>query len=195
MIAVMMGVCGTGKTSVGQIVASRMGWIFIEGDDLHPAANREKMASGTPLTDDDRWPWLDRITDRMRALDQAGQSAVIACSALRQVYRDRLRRSGAQIIFLHLTGDANVIRQRMEGRTGHYMPPGFCRARPSTRSTFREPWKESPRPPSDRYRAARRPQDRRFHKACDRRQWVPTCGHIANMLNHKRNRFTLDSWL
>jgi carbohydrate kinase (thermoresistant glucokinase family) len=125
MIAVMMGVCGTGKTSVGQIVASRMGWIFIEGDDLHPAANREKMASGTPLTDDDRWPWLDRITDRMRALDQAGQSAVIACSALRQVYRDRLRRSGAQIIFLHLTGDANVIRQRMEGRTGHYMPPGL----------------------------------------------------------------------
>jgi gluconokinase len=115
MIAVMMGVCGTGKTSVGQIVASRMGWIFIEGDDLHPAANREKMAS----------PWLDRITDRMRALDQAGQSAVIACSALRQVYRDRLRRSGAQIIFLHLTGDANVIRQRMEGRTGHYMPPGL----------------------------------------------------------------------
>jgi carbohydrate kinase (thermoresistant glucokinase family) len=83
------------------------------------------MASGTPLTDDDRWPWLDRITDRMRALDQAGQSAVIACSALRQVYRDRLRRSGAQIIFLHLTGDANVIRQRMEGRTGHYMPPGL----------------------------------------------------------------------
>jgi gluconokinase len=125
MIVVMMGVCGTGKTSVGQIVASRMGWSFIEGDDLHPAANREKMASSTPLTDDDRWPWLDRITGRLRALDQAGQSAVVACSALRQVYRDRLRRSGAQTIFLHLTGDPSMIRQRMENRSGHYMPPGL----------------------------------------------------------------------
>jgi gluconokinase len=125
MIVVMMGVCGTGKTSVGQIVASRMGWSFIEGDDLHPAANREKMASGTPLTDDDRWPWLDRITGRLCALDQAGQSAVVACSALRQVYRDRLRRSGAQTIFLHLTGDPGMIRQRMENRSGHYMPPGL----------------------------------------------------------------------
>jgi gluconokinase len=125
MIVVMMGVCGTGKTSVGKIVASRMGWTFIEGDDLHPVANREKMASGTPLTDADRWPWLDRITDRMRALDQAGQSAVVACSALRQAYRDRLRLSGARVIFLHLTGDASVIRQRMESRSGHYMPPGL----------------------------------------------------------------------
>jgi len=125
MIVVMMGVCGTGKTSVGQIIASRMGWTFIEGDDLHPATNREKMASGTPLTDADRWPWLDRIADRMRDIDQAGGSAVVACSALRQVYRDRLCKSGARIIFLHLTGDARVIRQRMESRIGHYMPPGL----------------------------------------------------------------------
>jgi gluconokinase len=125
MIVVMMGVCGTGKTSVGQIIASRMGWTFIEGDDLHPATNREKMASGTPLTDADRWPWLDRIADRMRDIDQAGGSAVVACSALRQVYRDRLCKSGARVIFLHLTGDASLIRQRMENRSGHYMPPGL----------------------------------------------------------------------
>jgi gluconokinase len=125
VIVVTMGVCGSGKTSVGETIASRMGWTFIEGDDLHPAANREKMASGMPLTDQDRWPWLDRIADRMRTIDEAGGSAVLACSALRQVYRDRLRESGAETIFLHLTGDAGLIRQRMESRSGHYMPPGL----------------------------------------------------------------------
>jgi len=125
MIVVIMGVCGSGKTSIGEIIATRMGWTFVEGDDLHPAANREKMASGMPLTDADRWPWLDRVADRMRAIDQAGGSAVVACSALRQVYRDRLRRSGAGIRFLHLTGDPGVIRQRMESRSDHFMPPGL----------------------------------------------------------------------
>lgn len=123
MIVVIMGVCGSGKTRVGQTLASRMGWTFLEGDDLHSAANREKMASGMPLTDADRWPWLDRIAGRMRAIEEAGGSAVVACSALRQVYRDRLRSSGAEICFLHLTGDAGVIRQRMERRSGHFMPP------------------------------------------------------------------------
>ncbi|HUS55799.1 MAG TPA: gluconokinase [Thermohalobaculum sp.] len=125
MIVVTMGVCGTGKTSVGQIVASRMGWTFIEGDDLHPALSREKMASGTPLTDDDRWPWLDSIAEAMHVIHEAGGSAVVACSALRQVYRDRLRLSGAEIIFLHLTGDASLIRERMEARRDHFMPPGL----------------------------------------------------------------------
>lgn len=125
MIVVTMGVCGSGKTSVGKIIASRLGWAFIEGDDLHPAANREKMASGVPLTDEDRWPWLDIIAGRIREIDQTGESAVVACSALRQVYRDRLRRSGADLCFLHLTGDASVIRQRMERRSDHFMPPGL----------------------------------------------------------------------
>lgn len=125
MIVVTMGVCGSGKTSAGMTIASRMGWTFIEGDDLHPAVNREKMASGQPLTDEDRWPWLDSIADRMRKIDQSGQSAVVACSALRQVYRDRLRNSGADLCFLHLTGDASMIRRRMESRHGHYMPPGL----------------------------------------------------------------------
>jgi len=116
------GVCGAGKTSVGKEVAARLGWRYIEGDELHPAANRAKMEAGTPLTDVDRWPWLDRIADEMRAADAAGGSAVVACSALREVYRDRLRRSGADIRFLHLTGDPELIRHRMEGRSGHYMP-------------------------------------------------------------------------
>ncbi len=122
MIVVAMGVCGSGKTSVGKVIASRMNWPFIEGDDLHPPANKAKMASGVPLTDEDRWPWLDRIADRMRAIDKAGGSAVVACSALRGDYRDRLRRSGADLRFLHLTGDASLIRQRMDNRGDHFMP-------------------------------------------------------------------------
>lgn len=125
MIVVTMGVCGTGKTSVGKIIASRMGWTFIEGDDLHPVANREKMASGTPLTDEDRRPWLDSIAEAMRTIHEAGGSAVVACSALRQVYRDCLRLSGAEIIFLHLTADPSLIRERMENRRDHFMPPGL----------------------------------------------------------------------
>ncbi len=125
MIVVAMGVCGSGKTSVGKVIASRMNWPFIEGDDLHPPANKAKMASGVPLTDENRWPWLDRIADRMRAIDKAGGSAVVACSALRGDYRDRLRRSGADLRFLHLTGDASLIRQRMESRSGHFMPAGL----------------------------------------------------------------------
>ncbi len=125
MIVVAMGVCGSGKTSVGKIIASRMNWTFIEGDDLHPPANKAKMASGVPLTDEDRWPWLDHIADRMRAIDNAGGSAVVACSALRQAYRDRLRRSGVDLRFLHLTGDVSLIRQRMESRSGHFMPTGL----------------------------------------------------------------------
>ncbi len=125
MIVVAMGVCSSGKTSVGKVVASRMNWTFIEGDDLHPPANITKMASGVPLTDEDRWPWLDSIADRMREIDKAGESAVVACSALRQAYRNRLRRSGADLRFLHLTGDVSLIRQRMQNRSGHFMPAGL----------------------------------------------------------------------
>ncbi len=125
MIVVAMGVCGSGKTSVGKAIATRMNWTFIEGDDLHPPANKAKMAAGVPLTDEDRWPWLDRIADRMRAIDEADGSAVVACSALRQAYRDRLRRSGVDLRFLHLTGDVRLIRQRMKGRSGHFMPAGL----------------------------------------------------------------------
>jgi gluconokinase len=125
MIVIAMGVCSSGKTSVGKVIASRMNWTFIEGDDLHPPANITKMASGVPLTDEDRWPWLDTIADRILEIDEAGGSAVVACSALRRAYRDRLRRSGADLRFLHLTGDVSLIRQRMERRSGHFMPAGL----------------------------------------------------------------------
>ena len=120
-----MGVCGSGKTSVGRLVARRMDWVFIEGDDLHPEANRRKMAAGTPLTDEDRRPWLDRIVREMRRLDADGGSMVVACSALRRIYRDRLRRGGADVRFLHLTGAPALLRARMEGREDHFMPAGL----------------------------------------------------------------------
>ena len=125
MIVVAMGVSGCGKSSVGRMVAARLGWGFIEGDDLHPAANTAKMSAGTPLTDADRWPWLDRIVAEAAALDRAGTSVVVTCSALRRAYRDRLRQAGDDVRFVHLTGDTNLLRQRMESRTGHFMPPGL----------------------------------------------------------------------
>ena len=122
MIVVVMGVCGSGKTSVGQLLAERMDWVFVEGDDLHPEANRRKMAAGTPLTDEDRWPWLDRIVGEMRRADGEGRSVVVACSALRRIYRDRLRGGGADVRFLHLTGAPALLRDRLEQRDGHFMP-------------------------------------------------------------------------
>ncbi len=120
-----MGVCGSGKTSVGSAIAERMAWEFLEGDDLHPAANRRKMSSGTPLTDGDRWPWLDRIAARMRQADGEGRTIVVACSALRRVYRDRLRECGADVRFVHLTGDSALLRARMAQRADHFMPAGL----------------------------------------------------------------------
>lgn len=132
MIVVVMGVCGSGKTSVGRLIAQRMDWVFIEGDDLHPKTNRRKMAAGIPLTDEDRWPWLDRIAAEMRRRDGEGGSMVVACSALRQVYRDRLRGSGADVRFLHLVGDAALLRARMEQREGHFMPVGLLESQLAT---------------------------------------------------------------
>ena len=125
MIVVVMGVSGSGKTSVGRLIARRMDWFFIEGDDLHPEANRRKMAAGTPLIDEDRWPWLDRIAGEMRRFDAVGGSIVVACSALRRIYRDRLRVGGADVRFLHLTGAPAMLRARMERREDHFMPAGL----------------------------------------------------------------------
>lgn len=125
MIVVVMGVSGCGKSSVGQAIAQRTGWTFIEGDDLHPPANRAKMASGTPLDDDDRWPWLDAIADAARAIEAQGNSAVIACSALKRIYRDRLSQAGDIVNFIHLNGDRDTILERMRTRPDHFMPPAL----------------------------------------------------------------------
>ena len=125
MIVVVMGVSGCGKSSVGQAIAKAAGWEFVEGDDLHPAANRAKMASGTPLDDDDRWPWLDAIADAARVIEADGSSAIIACSALKRVYRDRLARAGDTVKFIHLNGNRDTILERMQARPDHFMPPAL----------------------------------------------------------------------
>ena len=125
MILVVMGVCGCGKSSVGRRLAAHIGCDLVEGDAFHPPANRAKMTAGTPLTDADRWPWLDSLAREMRVRHDAGQSAVVACSALKVAYRDRLRASGTDPVFVHLTGDPETIRIRMAARVDHFMPPGL----------------------------------------------------------------------
>lgn len=121
MILVMMGVCGCGKSTVGAALARSLGWPFFDADDFHPPANVAKMAGGTPLTDDDRWPWLDRVADELRAVLARGGHAVLACSALKQAYRERLARAG-DVRFVHLAGDYATIAARLASRQHRYMP-------------------------------------------------------------------------
>ena len=124
MIVVLMGVCGSGKTVVGQALATDLGWPFFDGDDFHPPASVAKMAAGTPLTDADRWPWLDRLASEMAAVNERGANAVFACSALKQAYRDRFGRAG-DVRFVHLKGEAATIAARMAARSHRYMPPSL----------------------------------------------------------------------
>lgn len=121
-IVVVMGVSGSGKTTVATGLAAALGWEFAEGDDFHPAANVEKMRSGIALTDDDRWPWLEAIGAWISAKEAAGESAVVTCSALRRAYREVLRRDRPAVRFLHVQAPGAVIADRVEHRAGHYMP-------------------------------------------------------------------------
>ncbi len=121
MIVVMMGVCGCGKTTIGRGVAEALGWSFLDADDFHPPANVAKMASGIPLTDEDRWPWLDRLRDELAAVNRRGEHAVLACSALKRAYRARLAAAG-DVRFVYLKGDRETIAGRLGSREGHYMP-------------------------------------------------------------------------
>lgn len=117
-----MGVSGSGKSTVAKGISAVMGWEFAEGDDFHSEANVAKMRSGQALTDEDRWPWLESIGSWISAKEAAGESAVVTCSALRRAYRDLLRRGRPHVRFLHVIAPAEVIRDRMEHRAGHYMP-------------------------------------------------------------------------
>ena len=121
MIVVVMGVSGSGKSVVGQALASDLGWPFFDADDFHPPENVAKMAAGTPLTDADRWPWLDRLAVEMGEIDRSGRNAVLACSALRQAYRDRIARAG-NVRFVYLSGTYETIAARMAARKHAYMP-------------------------------------------------------------------------
>lgn len=120
-VLVVMGVAGAGKSTVGRLLAARLGLTFEEGDDLHPAANVDKMHAGTPLTDEDRWPWLDRVASWVDARIRAGEGGVIACSALKRPYRDRIAPHGG-VVFVHLVVDPSKLAHRLVRRTGHYMP-------------------------------------------------------------------------
>ena len=122
-VLVVMGVSGTGKSTVAGLLAGRLGWELAEGDDLHPPANVAKMASGQPLTDEDRWPWLDKVAAWIKDRVNSGKAGVITCSALKRRYRDRLRGTG--VMFVHLHGDKELIAARMAARLDHFMPPGL----------------------------------------------------------------------
>lgn len=122
---VVMGVAGSGKSTVARSIQDRLGWSFAEGDDFHPIANIAKMSSGTPLTDEDRWPWLDSIVAWTAREDEADRDTIVTCSALRRVYRDRLRAAPGRTVFLHLHGAESVLAQRLTDRPGHFMPPSL----------------------------------------------------------------------
>ena len=115
-----MGVSGSGKSTVAGILAGQLGWDLQEGDDLHPAENIAKMASGQPLTDADRWPWLQRIADWIDGHLAAGRSGLVTCSALKRSYRDVLRRD--DVVFVHLAGTRKEISDRLTMRLDHFMP-------------------------------------------------------------------------
>lgn len=117
---VVMGVAGSGKSSVGEALSARLGLPFRDGDGFHPPASVEKMSSGVPLTDDDRWPWLDAIGAAMR---DAGSGIIVACSALRRIYRERLAAAARRpLLFVHLDGPRAVLDERLGHRKGHFMP-------------------------------------------------------------------------
>jgi gluconokinase len=119
VIAILMGVSGSGKTTLGRRLAADLGWDFLDADDFHSAANKEEMAHGQPLTDADRAPWLDALAEALRERLRTDRSAVLACSALRESYRETLRVSPA-VRFVYLRADAETIRRRLASRRGHF---------------------------------------------------------------------------
>lgn len=122
-VLVIMGVSGSGKSTVAGVLAGRLGWDLAEGDDLHPEANVAKMQAGHALSDEDRWPWLDIIADWIKERTAAGKPGVITCSALKKRYRDVLRGEG--VVFVFLQGSKDKISDRLASRHGHFMPPSL----------------------------------------------------------------------
>ena len=121
MVIIVMGVSGSGKTTIGQLLARDLGWTFYDGDDFHPQVNVNKMRQGIPLTDADRDSWLTAMQQLIDSLLQNDRSAVLACSALKQTYRHRLQRNPENVRFVYLRGDSDLIRQRLAARQGHFM--------------------------------------------------------------------------
>jgi gluconokinase len=122
---VVMGVSGSGKSTIGEKLAERLGWSYQDGDKFHPASNVAKMSAGQPLTDEDRWPWLQAIADEIDRVCAAGEQAVIACSALKRAYRAILVHGRNDVRIIYLRGSQQLIATRLAVRKGHFMPPGL----------------------------------------------------------------------
>lgn len=122
---IVMGVSGSGKSLIGQRVAEKLGGVFEDADDFHPAANKAKMSAGTPLNDDDRWPWYATLRARIEQMRKQTPVYVLACSALKAIYRDRLRGedTAEEMVFILLNGSRETIQKRLSARKGHFMPP------------------------------------------------------------------------
>ena len=119
---ITVGVSGSGKTTVAEALARRLGWSFVDGDAFHPAANVEKMRGGTPLTDEDRWPWLKAIAAEIARRREAKDRVVIACSALKRAYRDVLVDGHSDVLLVHMKGSRELIMSRLAPRQDHYFP-------------------------------------------------------------------------
>ena len=127
MLIVIFGVSGVGKTTVGKLLARELGWQFLEADEFHTTANIQKMRSGWPLTDEDRWPWLDCLRKQIEQLLAAGENAVLACSALKRAYRDRLRVSD-EVKLVFLRGDYALVEKQLRSRREHFMNPDLLQS-------------------------------------------------------------------
>lgn len=127
MIIIIFGVSGAGKTTIGKLLARDIGADFLEADDFHPAANIEKMRSGRPLTNEDRWPWLECLRRQIEQSFFLGKNAVLACSALKRAYRDRLRVSD-EVKFVFLSGDHALIEKQLRSRQSHFMNPALLQS-------------------------------------------------------------------
>jgi gluconokinase len=124
-VLLLMGVAGSGKTTTAELLGERLGWPFRDADSFHPPANVDKMTAGTPLTDEDRWPWLYAIADWMDGVVSRGENGIVTCSALKRAYRDVLMTGRNAVALVYLKGDRGLIGERLAARVGHFMPPAL----------------------------------------------------------------------
>jgi carbohydrate kinase (thermoresistant glucokinase family) len=133
-----MGVSGSGKSTIGALLAHSLGLQFTDADGLHPQANIVKMAGGIPLTDEDRWPWLALVGQALADAGAAGHGLVVACSALKRVYREAIVAAAPHVRFVHLAGSLDVLANRLEGRSEHFMPPALLKSQLATLEELQE---------------------------------------------------------
>ncbi|QSQ11365.1 gluconokinase [Myxococcus landrumensis] len=150
MVVIVMGVSGAGKTTVGKALAQSLGWRFLDADDLHPHANVEKMAAGSPLTDEDRWPWLAAVRAELESAVAKGEDVVLASSALKQSYRAALSVDPAQTRWVYLHAPREVLAQRLSRRQGHFMPPSLLESQLATLEVPDDALSVDVTPPPDR---------------------------------------------